>query len=106
MTNQFKTLAKKFRQFDMNNDGKISENEILNSKELLELSLKEEKAEVQKKLSWVAMLSMLILTAFLMFPIVPDSRVEALSDLIGLFYIAQASVIGFYFGATAYMSRT
>ena len=34
-----------------------------------------------------------------------DKRVEALADLLGLFYIAQASIVGFYFGAQAYMSR-
>jgi hypothetical protein len=37
--------------------------------------------------------------------IIPDSRVKALADLLGLFYIGQASVVGAYMGFTAYMSR-
>ena len=32
--------------------------------------------------------------------------VSALADLLGLFYLGQASIVGFYFGATAYMSRS
>jgi hypothetical protein len=105
VVDQLKVIAKRFRQYDMNNDGEISEEEILNSRELLELSLKEEKAEVQKRISWVAIISMLLITAFLVLPIIPESRITVLSDLISIFYLAQASIVGFYFGATAYMSR-
>ena len=46
-----------------------------------------------------------IFGTFLMLPAMPDSRVQALSDLLGLFYIAQASIVAAYFGATAFMSR-
>ena len=48
---------------------------------------------------------MIIFSIFLMLPMMPDKRVEALSDLLGLFYIAQASIVAAYFGATAFMSR-
>jgi hypothetical protein len=44
-------------------------------------------------------------TAILMSPLVSDTRVEALGPLLSMFYLAQASIIGFYFGATAYMSK-
>ena len=33
-----------------------------------------------------------------------DSRVNALADLLGLFYIAQTGVVAAYMGATAYMA--
>ena len=65
----------------------------------------EEKSEAQKKMAWIAMFSMLAFTIFLFLPIIPDSRVKALADLLGLFYIGQASVVGAYMGFTAYMSR-
>ena len=51
------------------------------------------------------MCSMIAFTVFLFLPIVPDSRVKALADLLGLFYIGQASVVGAYMGFTAYMNR-
>ena len=38
-------------------------------------------------------------------PFVSESRVSALADLLGLFYIAQAGVVGAYMGVSAWMSR-
>ena len=73
--------------------------------QLVELELREEKADSQRNMAWVAMISMVLFSVFLMLPMMPDSRVKALSDLLGLFYIAQASIVAAYFGATAFMSR-
>lgn len=89
--------------FDLHGDGKVSQEEIALKKEMLEIERAEEKAETQKKMSWVSLASMLIFTIVLFTPVLSDSRVNALSDLFGLFYIAQASIVGFYFGAQAYM---
>ena len=50
------------------------------------------------------MISMLVFTGFLFLPIFSDSRITALADLFGLFYIGQAGVVGAYMGMTAYMS--
>jgi hypothetical protein len=38
-------------------------------------------------------------------PIFPDTRIKALADLFGLFYIGMASVVGAFMGMTAYMSK-
>lgn len=92
-------------EYDLDKDGKVSDDELNRSTDVLELELREEKAQTQKLISWVALVSMLLLTVILMTPIVSDSRVSALADLFSMFYIAMASIIGFYFGATAYMSR-
>ena len=75
------------------------------TQEEVELELREEKADAQRKMSWIAITSMIVFTIILFTPIMSDKRVEALADLLGLFYIAQASIVGFYFGAQAYMSR-
>lgn len=101
-------LIKRFnlKEYDFNKDGEVSEEEKDRATHLLELELREEKAEAQKKISWIAMLSMLIVTALLLTPVIPTDRISAISDLLDMFYLAQASIIGFYFGATAYMSKT
>tara|TARA_B100001094_G_C17944105_1_gene677148 strand:+ start:112 stop:372 length:261 start_codon:yes stop_codon:yes gene_type:complete len=75
------------------------------TQEEVELELREEKADAQRRMSWIAITSMIVFTIILFTPIMSDKRVEALADLLGLFYIAQASIVGFYFGAQAYMSR-
>jgi hypothetical protein len=93
-------------EYDLNNDGTVSDDELHKSTDLLELELREEKAQAQKLISWVALVSMIIVTCVLLSPLVSDARVSALDNLIGMFYLACASIIGFYFGATAYMSKS
>lgn len=92
------------RKYDINRDGQISEEDIKEAGDILEIELREEKAETQKRMAWVALVSMLIFTIGLFSPLVSDSRVHALADLLGLFYIAQAGVVGAYMGVTAWMS--
>lgn len=92
-------------EYDLNKDGDVSQEELTKSTDVLELELREEKAQTQKRISWVSLFSIITVTAILVSPIVSDSRVEALGPLLSMFYLAQASIIGFYFGATAYMSK-
>jgi len=96
----------KYNEYDLDGDGVVSDEELTKSKEMLELELREEKAEAQKKMAWIAMVSMLIFTVVLFTPMMSDERVTALADLLGLFYIAQAGVVGAYFGAAAWMSNS
>ena len=90
--------------FDMDGDGVITDSEIARKERMLEIELREEKAESQKKMAWVAMLMMIGFTTYLFTPMMSDSRVSALADLLGLFYIAQTGVVAAYMGATAYMA--
>ena len=102
MTEKIQEYLKKY---DLNSDGTITDEEMKRTTEILELELREEKAEAQKKMSWIAIISMVLFTIVLFTPVVSESRVAALADLLGLFYLAQESVVGFYFGAQAYMSK-
>ena len=51
------------------------------------------------------MMSMIVFSILLFLPIVAESRVKVLGDILGLFYIAQAGVVGAYMGVSAWMSR-
>ena len=90
--------------FDINKDGKVSPEEVERRERMLELELREEKADAQKHMAWIAMTAKIVFSAILFSPIVTDERVSALADLLGLFYIAQTGVVAAYMGATAYMS--
>ena len=98
-------MSPKKLEADFNRDGLLTDSELSRSERLIELDIRNEKADAQKHMAWVSLGSMLVFTIILFSPIMPDSRVEALGDLLGLFYIAQAGVIGAYFGMTAWMSR-
>ena len=90
---------------DADKDGKISKKDIETSDSMLELELREEKADAHRRMAWVAIASMIVFTAVLFSPMVTESRVSALADLLGLFYVAQAGIVGAYMGVTAWMSR-
>jgi hypothetical protein len=94
-----------YAQFDLDGDGTVSDEEIKRAQDMLEIELREEKSEAQKRMAWVAMGSMIVFSALLFTPSIAESRVAALADLLGLFYIAQAGVVGAYMGVSAWMSR-
>lgn len=91
--------------FDHDKDGIISEKDLQISEQMIKLQIDNQKDQNQVRMAWVAMLSMLVITLLLFSPFVPDSRIIALRDLLDLFYVAQASVVGMFMGVKAYMTR-
>ena len=51
--------------FDVDGDGKVTLDEVAMKERMLEIELREEKAESQKFMAWVAMGMMIIFTVFL-----------------------------------------
>lgn len=94
-----------YAEYDIDGDGVVTDKELELAKEMKTQEMAERKQASQRKMAWVALWSMAVFTLILFSPIVSDGRVAALADLLGLFYIAQAGVVGAYMGMTAYMSR-
>ena len=90
-----------YEEFDIDGDGVVSDEEMA----VIQKIDAHEKSDAQRKMAWVAMITMIAFTLLLFLPIFPDGRIKALSDLFGLFYIGMAGVVGSYFGMTAYMSK-
>ena len=95
----------RYNKHDLDGDGIVTDAELAREKEMIEIELREEKSEAQKRMAWIAMGSMIVFSIVLFLPVISDNRVKALADLLGLFYIAQAGVVGAYMGTTAWMSR-
>ena len=93
-------------RFDTDGDGTITDEEIARGKEMLELELREEKSDAQRKMAWVAMISMCVYAVLPLMPFVPEARLATLASLSDMLFLSQASVIGMFFGATAYMSKS
>jgi hypothetical protein len=85
------------KKADLDGDGVITEEEAETANLLL-------KTDTQTRLAYIAIWSMVFFTLFLFLPVFPDTRIKALSDLITLFYLSNASIVGAYMGVTAYMS--
>ena len=94
-----------YAKYDVDGDGIVSDEELAAVAKLEELEMQEEKADAQRRMALVSLISMLVFTGFVFLPIFPDSRIQALADLFGLFYIGMAGVVGAYMGMTAYMSK-
>jgi len=65
------------RELDADNDGVVSDAEIQAAKASSDLL----KQDSQRRMAWIAMMSMLVFTALVFLPIFPDSHIKALGDL-------------------------
>ena len=93
------------KNFDLDGSGTVSEKEIELSKELIEISLREDKSASQKRMAWVAVGSMWVFAVLPLMPFVPASRLDTLASLSDMLFLSQASIVGLYFGATAMMHK-
>ena len=94
-----------YERFDEDGDGIVSDEELAHARQIMELELREEKAKSQRQLAIVAMASMVGFAILPILPFVPESRLSTLASLSDMLFLSQASIVGMYFGATAYMSR-
>ena len=92
-------------KYDIDNDGVVTDEELERATQMIELDLREEKQDSQRRIAWVAMSSMVLYSLLPLLPFVPQERLATLSSLSDMLFLSQASIIGLYFGATAYMSR-
>ena len=94
-----------FEQFDLDNDGVVTDEELARSQTMLELELREEKADSQRRMAWVAVISMIGYALLPLMPFVSEDRLSTLASLSDMLFLSQASIVGLYFGATAYMNK-
>ena len=87
---------------DIYKDGEVSDNELV----LLEQQRIDRRQNNQKSMAWVAIGSMIAFTIFMFLPIVGNTRIEILTEIASLFYIAQAGVIGAYMGSEALVNKS
>jgi len=87
--------------YDLNRDGLVSDQEA----RLIELENKDRKADSQRRMAWIALLAAVITVIVLVGPWIPVERIAVLDGVLSTFFLAMASIVGFFFGAQAYMSR-
>lgn len=58
----------------------------------------------RRRQAWVALWSMIGVTALLMFA-VPESKITLITDILPFFYITMASVVGAYHGFSAWLGK-
>jgi len=92
----------KYNVMDANQDGIVSDAEIDNWQQSEEVKRLNRKQLHQRNMAWTALVSMLLFTAIMFTPIVPDERIKLLTDISNLFYLAQAGIVGAFMGFAAF----
>ena len=84
------------KEADLDGDGIVSERE---------LEVYERRLRAQRRMATAALVAVVGFTGLLMTPLLSVERINALSDLFGLFYISLAGIVGAYMGVSGWMSR-
>ena len=92
----------KYNDKDLNGDGVVSDDELDEWKQSEEVKRLNRKQMHQRNMAWTALVSMILFTAILFTPIVPDDRIKLLTDISNLFYLAQAGIVGAFMGFAAF----
>jgi len=81
---------------DLNGDGNISK---------VEEKITEDKFKNRRRMAWVAMICLTVYTAILFTPLVDSARIKSLENILDMFYIAMASIVGAYMGFATWASK-
>ena len=95
----------RYAEYDADGDGVVSDQEISRHQEMVQLELQEDKANSQRQMAWDAVISMCVFALLPLAPFIPDSRLDTLAALSDMLFLSQASIVGLYFGASAYMAK-
>ena len=93
----------RYAQYDADGDGIVTDQELSRAGEMIELELREEKAEAQKRMAWVAIIAMCAYPLISL--VIPESKLETWGSMSDMIFLSQASIVGMYYGAQAYMAR-
>ena len=96
----------RYAQYDLDQDGTVTDEELATNQGLMQIQLQEEKADSQRRMAWVSLSSMVVFALLPLLPFIPESRLSTLASLSDMLFLSQASIVGLYFGATAYMSKS
>jgi hypothetical protein len=95
----------RYAEYDVDGDGTVTDDELAKHQEMLRLELQENKAQSQRQMAWVAVGSMCVFAILPLAPFVPVDRLSTLASISDMLFLSQASIVGLYFGATAYMAK-
>ena len=74
--------------------------------QVTDIDLEKRKWSNRRRMAWLAFISMILVTAALLFAPIEASRIKILAEPITWFYFAMASVIGAYMGFTTWASKS
>ena len=95
--------SSKYEQYDIDNDGIVSDEELSHVKTIKETETALRKNLAQLRMARGTLIAMGAFTLAMFF--VDVERVKALADISNLFYLSGAGIVGAYMGTTAWMNK-
>jgi len=92
-------------QLKIDDANTITQNELQLKEQLTRLDNEDKKQDAQRRMAWVSVIFMVVYALLPLLPFIPESRLETLASISDILFLSQASIVGMFFGAQAYMSR-
>ena len=94
-----------FSDYDTDGDGVVSDEELSHVKEIKETETKLRKNLAQLRMARYTLIFMGVYALLLASPLITLERLEKLSAITDLLFLSGSSIVGFFMGSSAYMSR-
>jgi len=95
----------KYNKFDTDGDGIVTDEELAMEQKMIELENADKKADSQRQIAWLAAITMVVYALLPLVPFIPVERLQILATVSDMLFLSQASIIGMFFGAQAYMTK-
>ena len=95
----------KYNEFDVDNNGIITDKEVQKAKSIIKMENEDQKQDAQRRMAWTAMIAMTVYPLLLLIPLIPDSRIATLASISDMFFLSLSGVVAFFFGSQAYLSK-
>ena len=74
--------------------------------EILNVNIPEERRwKNRRRMAWLSLISMVLVTVVLLFAPISIERIKTLSETIEWYYLSMASIVGAYMGFTTWASK-
>jgi hypothetical protein len=92
-----------YNQFDMNQDGIVTDEELDRSEKMLQIENMDKLADQQRVMAWMALFLPFILIVYLVSDLVEPAKVTMIMSLVATFSASMGTVVVAFMAATAYV---
>jgi hypothetical protein len=92
-----------YNQFDMNQDGIVTDEELDRSEKMLQIDNMDKLADQQRVMAWMALFLPFVLIVYLVSDLVEPAKVTMIMSLVATFSASMGTVVVAFMAATAYV---
>ena len=92
----------RYEQHDLDGDGIVTDEEIAREEKILRMENSNKMQHQQRLICWVSSISSISLIILVLFPIIPDARVEMVTALLSTYIVANLGIVATFCATTAW----